>query len=374
MQFNNDTLTLLTNLYAVAAKLNRKNMSLKRHYLGVSLRNLSTNQAFINELLNNFDVEVNSSFIQDDFIGNGLEIPVSESVRLLGFTHKLKKTTNYIQKLAIIQLILEQYRIGDIQSQIKNDVLDVVCVLFKVRLADYQLIKFFTYIDLSETDFDENTIIISSNPLSKQEALQDKKHILMNGLKGYLVFKNVSGLLLFKYQGIQTNYFFNSSLLESSRTHTFIGSSQLMLENVTLNYETVSELLYKTYKFNDLKIEATTKTPEVSLDKELGELKLVGRLYPENPFAFFDTINVWLDYYFSINPSKLNIFLNISYYNTTSSKLLLNLLKKISSFRSQSFELSITWQYEKEDEEMQKTIANFSNLLECPIIAVEETD
>ncbi len=374
MQFSNDSLTFLANLYAVAAKLNRKSMSLKRLYLGVNLRNLSNDLVFINDLLNNFDVEVNSSFIHDDVIGNGLEIPVSESVRLLGFSHKLRKTTNYIEKLAIIQLLLEQYRIGDVQSQIKNDALDVICVLFKVRLADYQLIKFFTYIDLSEKDFDENTIIISSTPLSKQEALQDKKHILMNGLKGYLVFKNVSGLLLFKYQGTQTNYFFNNSLLESSRTYSFIGSSQLMLENMTLNYDTISELLYKTYKFNDLKLEATTKTPDVVLNKELGELKLIGRLYPENPFAFFDTISVWLDYYFSINPSKLDIFLNISYYNTTSSKLLLNLLKKICTFRSQSFELSITWQFEKDDEEMQKTVANYSNLLEFPIKAVEATD
>jgi hypothetical protein len=132
--------------------------------------------------------------------------------------------------------------------------------------------------------------------------------------------------------------------------------------------------LYKTYRFEDLHLKASQKTPEVSLNRENGEFRLEGRLYPENPFAFFDTINVWMDYYLSLNPSSLDMFIDVSYYNTTSSKLFLNFLKKVVSFSNDNFKLKICWQYNTQDEEMRKTIINFSNLLDFPITMIEEKD
>lgn len=374
MNFKEGTIKLLVDLYATACKLNRKNSSLKRQYLRVALKNFEASQSMVDPLLHNFDVDINASFVTNDYVGKGLEIPVSESVRLVGLSQKLKKECNYIQKLVIVQLLLEQFKIGDVPSHLKNEALDVISMALNVRLSDFQVMKFFSYIDLSEKDFDENTVILSSTPLARQEAIQDKKHILLNGIKGYIVFKNVSGLILFKYQGLQSNYFVNGDILESGRTYIFSDSTQLMVENGMISYASITEQLYRKYRLDDLRMKATPKTPDVSLNKETGEFRLEGRLYPENPFAFFDTVNVWIDYYLSLNPKKLNVFLDIAYYNTTSSKLLLNLLKKIVSFESTNFDLSITWQYGQEDEEMKRTIANFATLLEFPITIIEEKD
>ncbi len=374
MAFASDTLLTFIDLYASAAKLNRKNLSLKKQYLAINLRNYTDDVETINSYLAHLDVEVNLSFIQSDYIGQSIEFPVSESVRLVRLAQKINQKANYFEKLSFLHLLIEQFRIGDIASHHYNEALDTVNAVFNLRLNDFQQLKYFSYIDLSARDFDENTVIISSTPLSRQDALLDKKHILVPMMQGYLLFKNIGGLLLFKYYGSQNNYFFNANVIESARAYQLLHLGHLLLENTSIHFETIAEHLFRTYKFEDLKFEPTTKTPFVELNKSNNSLIIKGRMYPENPFAFFDSINAWIDYYLSSNPSTLNVFINISYYNTSSSKLLLGLLKKILSFDSTHFKPSVTWTYDEQDEEMYHTIKNYALILDYPITILAESD
>lgn len=373
MLFQQDILKLIVDLYASAARLNKRKLSLKKQYLAVNLRNYLEDFDGINTLLTQLDTELNMSFTDQDIIGSGVEFPVADSVRLVRLSQKINQQTSYLQKMAVMQLVIEQFRIGDITSNQRNEALEAIGSVFNLRLNDFQQIKYFCYIDLSEKDFDEHTVVVSGTSLNRQEALQEKRHILISGMQGYIMFKNVAGLILFKYLGGQSNYFFNGSLVEKGRVYQLTNYGQLLIENTTINEGLIKDQLFRTFRFNDLLLKPTNKTPEVELNREKHSLTITGRLYPENPFSFFDTINAWIDYYLSASPPKLDILIYITYYNTTSSKLLLNLLKKILSFGSDAFQISITWKYDKDDEEMMRTISNYATLLEYPIKA-EETD
>ncbi|MDI9340805.1 MAG: SiaC family regulatory phosphoprotein [Sediminibacterium sp.] len=374
MLFQQEILKLIVDLYASAARLNKKKLSLKKQYLAVNLRNYIEDFDAINALLAQLDTELNMSFTNEDIVGAGIEFPVADSVRLVRLSQKINQQTSYWQKLVVMQLIIEQFRIGDITSNQRNEALEAISSVFNLRLNDFQQIKYFCYIDLSEKDFDEHTVVVSAASLNRQEALQEKRHILISGMQGYIMFKNIAGLILFKYLGGQANYFFNGTILEKGRAYQLTNYGQLLIENTTLNAELIKDQLFRTFRFNDLLLKPTNKTPEVELNRDKHTLTINGRLYPENPFSFFDTINAWIDYYLSVNPPKLDIHINITYYNTTSSKLLLNLLKKILSFGSEAFEISITWKYDKDDEEMMRTISNYATLLDFPIRAEEIDD
>ena len=80
----------------------------------------------------------------------------------------------------------------------------------------------------------------------------------------------------------------------------------------------------------DLSLEGTAKTPTVDF-KSAGELLIKGRSIPENSIEFYKPLIEWISNY-SENP-KENTLVNIQleYFNTSSSKCILDVFKKLES-------------------------------------------
>ena len=98
----------------------------------------------------------------------------------------------------------------------------------------------------------------------------------------------------------------------------------------------------------DLSLEGTAKTPTVDF-KSAGELLIKGRSIPENSIEFYKPIIEWISNY-SENP-KENTLVNIQleYFNTSSSKCILDVFKKLESISDSS--VSVKWYYEEDDED-----------------------
>ncbi|NOZ48135.1 MAG: DUF1987 domain-containing protein [Chlorobi bacterium] len=54
-------------------------------------------------------------------------------------------------------------------------------------------------------------------------------------------------------------------------------------------------------------VESTSKTPKIDLDKNTGELKIIGRSLPEDAKEFYKPVLKWLDYYFQ-SPNVTTIY------------------------------------------------------------------
>ena len=77
-----------------------------------------------------------------------------------------------------------------------------------------------------------------------------------------------------------------------------------------------------------IKIEGTDDTPQVTFDAnpENPFMEISGRSLPEDVVAFYDPILEWLDEY-SENPLEKTVLnIKLEYFNTASSKLLLDIL------------------------------------------------
>ena len=106
-------------------------------------------------------------------------------------------------------------------------------------------------------------------------------------------------------------------------------------------------------------IKKTDKTPEVLFNTENGELNIDGRSFPEDPKNFYRPILEELDNYKS---DDLNINLNFEYLNTSSTKIILEMIKSVGSLKN----LSITWVSEEDDAEMTEMGEYFSELSNIP--------
>lgn len=121
----------------------------------------------------------------------------------------------------------------------------------------------------------------------------------------------------------------------------------------------------------DLILEGTAKTPTIDF-KSSGELIIKGRSIPENSIEFYKPLIDWISNY-SDNP-KENTIVNIQleYFNTSSSKCILDVFKKLESIDDSS--VSIKWYYEEDDEDMLEAGEDYEAIIDLTfeMIEVEE--
>jgi hypothetical protein len=125
-----------------------------------------------------------------------------------------------------------------------------------------------------------------------------------------------------------------------------------------------------------LLIEGTGKTPHVNFEGTTGVLELKGRSIPENSIEFYKPLIDWLDHY-ARAPQATTVFrVQLEYFNTSSSKCILDLFKKLEGVRSAGNEVQVHWHYETDDEDMLEAGEDYQAILNLPfrMIEVEEVN
>jgi hypothetical protein len=121
--------------------------------------------------------------------------------------------------------------------------------------------------------------------------------------------------------------------------------------------------------------EATKKTPKIQFDCESGVFEISGRSIPENVFEFFKPVLDWLDTYTTTPLRKTVLKVYLEYYNTSSSKYLLDIFKKLEVIYREHHEVLIEWYYDAEeddaDDDMLKAGKYFSSILRVPFETIE---
>lgn len=116
-----------------------------------------------------------------------------------------------------------------------------------------------------------------------------------------------------------------------------------------------------------LKIEPTHKTPKVYLDPAENVFELSGRSIPEDSVGFYQRVLAWIDEYAKSPLPKTHFKFELEYFNTSSSKNILELLKKLESIHTDGHEVQISWYYDEDDEDMEETGEDYKALLAVPL-------
>jgi len=111
-----------------------------------------------------------------------------------------------------------------------------------------------------------------------------------------------------------------------------------------------------------LNLEGAEDTPKIMLDKANGIFEISGRSLPEDSAEFYQPILDWIEAYDSDpNPSTEFIF-KLEYFNTASSKLILDVLSALEEIEG----MNIVWYFHEDDEDMEEAGEEFSELVEIP--------
>lgn len=121
----------------------------------------------------------------------------------------------------------------------------------------------------------------------------------------------------------------------------------------------------------NLVIESTNKTPKVIFNFSDGEFSLIGWSTPEDSRKFYEPLLQVLNQY-AENPSEKTIFnIDLEYYNTSSSKWLLEVFYFLDRLNNNN-SVIVNWFYE--DEDILETGHDYNSLVNVPFNFIEKKD
>jgi len=122
---------------------------------------------------------------------------------------------------------------------------------------------------------------------------------------------------------------------------------------------------------NPIIISATEDTPGVRLDAASEIFELSGRSLPEDVIKFYKPILDWLDEY-AQSPNAQTVFdFKLSYFNTASSKIILDVLMKLEGMYDAGKNITIKWHFPSDDEDMEEAGKEYAEIVSVPIELVE---
>ena len=125
---------------------------------------------------------------------------------------------------------------------------------------------------------------------------------------------------------------------------------------------------------NSLIIEGSPKTPSINFDGNEGSFIIAGRSIPENSLDFYKPVMEWLDFYIAEPKEATTVNIKLEYFNTSSSKCLLDVFKKLEVIFKRGQKVGINWYYEADDEDMLEAGEDYQSIIKIPFTMIEEEE
>lgn len=124
-----------------------------------------------------------------------------------------------------------------------------------------------------------------------------------------------------------------------------------------------------------LSIQSTPKSPYVRCDASKRLLEMTGRCIIEDSDEFIQPIFDWLNEYKQMNTS-IEANFRFEYYNTSFSRCLFGVFKKLETIYKMGVNVTINWYYDEDDEDMLEEGQDFDLIVKIPfnffVIKTEE--
>ena len=115
-----------------------------------------------------------------------------------------------------------------------------------------------------------------------------------------------------------------------------------------------------------IKIVGTDDTPSVTLDVANEIFEISGRSLPEDVAVFYEPILDWSDRYSEEATGKTIFNFKLVYFNTASSKMILDILLKLEEMHEAGKDVLVRWHYPEDDEDMEEAGEEYADIVDVP--------
>ena len=133
---------------------------------------------------------------------------------------------------------------------------------------------------------------------------------------------------------------------------------------------------------DNLIINGTDFTPKVAFLAEAGHLELSGISRPEDVAGFYEELLQWLGEFeefvlkseHKYEVQEPRFIFNMSYFNSSSSKFIIQMLRHVKNLIDQGIDIKIDWFYEEGDEKMMEDGEDLADAVELEFNYIELED
>ena len=111
--------------------------------------------------------------------------------------------------------------------------------------------------------------------------------------------------------------------------------------------------------------------PGISFQVNTGILSISGRSVSENPVPFYQNLQDWVCNYFQNPHSKTVLSFEMEYVNSSSAKLVYNIIEVVDQFAEKGYDCEVLWHFEHDDESMEELGLHFQGSFNVPFSMIE---
>lgn len=115
-----------------------------------------------------------------------------------------------------------------------------------------------------------------------------------------------------------------------------------------------------------LRIEQTDDSPLIILDPVDKQFEISGKSLPEDVLDFYQPVLDWLKAYREKPEGKTVFNLKLIYFNTASSKMIMDILLLFEEMVEEGYDVLIRWHSHQSDEDMQEAGKEFDEMIAVP--------
>jgi len=120
-----------------------------------------------------------------------------------------------------------------------------------------------------------------------------------------------------------------------------------------------------------INIAATEDTPKVVLDHVNKIFEISGRSLPEDVVVFYQPVMQWLEDFEKAPIANMELLIKLEYFNTASSKLILDILLKLEEIFQNGTQLKVKWYFLSSDTDMKEAGEEYSEIVGLPFEITE---
>jgi SiaC family regulatory phosphoprotein len=113
-------------------------------------------------------------------------------------------------------------------------------------------------------------------------------------------------------------------------------------------------------------LKGSADTPEITLDRMNNTYKFEGKSLPEDVEEFYSPIIQWVEEYAEAPNPNTNIIFKMKYFNTASSKMILDVMEGFAVAAENGSKVEIEWHFQKIDEDMQEAGEGYAEIVDVP--------
>jgi len=115
-----------------------------------------------------------------------------------------------------------------------------------------------------------------------------------------------------------------------------------------------------------LRIEPRDDSPLVILNREKEQFEISGKSMPEDVVDFYTPVLEWLNDYKADPLENTEFNFKLIYFNTASSKLILDVLMILEEISENGHNAKVKWHYMESDEDMLEAGEEYAEMVELP--------